>query len=228
MAARQDSGRLSWWAPGLRIRSDWRGYARSGGGPTAGTARVVLGYGALGGLATIAAIASGHNPVSCEGWLHAGGAASWLLSLGLGLWVGTVTVGATPAVVRRAAWARALHSALRPAVHGASEGALFALAIASATGVELLFRGLLVPTIGVVSSSVVFGMLHQIRGRGRWAWVAWATLMGLTFALIFAATGSLAGPLVAHAAINYANLHFLRDNDPDPRAPRALGGLLKR
>jgi uncharacterized protein len=92
----------------------------------------------------------------------------------------------------------------------------------------LLFRGLLVPMVGVVTSSLVFGGLHQIRGRGRWGWMAWATLMGLIFAGVFKATGSLAGPLVAHAAINHANLRFLRDNDPAPPPARPLGGLLKR
>jgi hypothetical protein len=44
---------------------------------------------------------------------------------------------------------------------------------------------------------------------------------------MFAATGSLAGPIVAHAMTNGANLRFLRDNDPSPR-PRTLGGLLRR
>jgi membrane protease YdiL (CAAX protease family) len=149
------------------------------------------------------------------------------MSLGLGLCLGAVTIATTRALVRRAEWARALHAALRPAVYGAGDGMLLLLAIASATGEELLFRGLLVPTVGILASSFVFGMLHQIHGRGRWGWMAWATLMGLLFAVVFRATGSLAGPLIAHAAINHANLRFLRDNDPDAR-PRSLGGLLNR
>jgi membrane protease YdiL (CAAX protease family) len=57
--------------------------------------------------------------------------------------------------------------------------------------------------------------------------MAWATVMGLLFGGLFAATGNLFGPLVAHAAINHANLRFLRDHDPEPRA-RSMGGLLKR
>jgi hypothetical protein len=99
--------------------------------------------------------------------------------------------------------------------------------VASAAGEELLFRGLLVPVIGVVASSIVFGALHQIRGRARWGWMVWATIMGLLFATVFAATGSLIGPLFAHAAINHSNLRFLRDSQPTPRR-RALGGLLRR
>jgi uncharacterized protein len=231
MAARQLPP-LRWW-PSRR----WTGWHLSGGGRGrspriahhgADAARVLAGYAVVGGLSAAVAVALGYDPLSCEGWLHASGAASLLLSLGLGLCLGAGTVAATRAIVRRAEWARALHAALRPAVHGTHDGVLFALAIASATGEELLFRGLLVPIVGVVASSLVFGVLHQIRGRGRWGWVAWASVMGLLFAAIFRATGSLAGALVSHAAINHANLRFLRDNDPEPRPSRALGGLLNR
>jgi membrane protease YdiL (CAAX protease family) len=51
--------------------------------------------------------------------------------------------------------------------------------------------------------------------------------MGVLFAIIYAATGSLVGPIAAHLAINAANLRFLRDTDPAPRT-RQLGGLLGR
>jgi membrane protease YdiL (CAAX protease family) len=172
-------------------------------------------------------VALGSNPLFCRGWLGARGAASWLLSLGLGLLVGTVTVGATPALVRRWRWARALHAALRPVVNGAGDGTLLAVALAGAAGEELFFRGLLVPLVGVTASSIAFASLHQIRGPARWGWMLWAGIMGLLFGAIFAATGNLAGPLVAHAVINHHNLRFLRDHNP--AAPtRPLGGLLRR
>jgi membrane protease YdiL (CAAX protease family) len=173
------------------------------------------------------ALAFGHDPTRCDGWLGVTGAASLLLSLGLGVCVATLTVASTRVLVRRAAWARALHEALRPTVKGAGDGWLFAIAVASALGEELLFRGLLVPAVGVVLSSLLFGALHQVRGEARWGWAAWASGMGLLFAIIFAATGSLAGPVIGHLAINAANLRFLRDTDPAPRR-RALGGLLSQ
>lgn len=172
-------------------------------------------------------MALGSNPLSCQGWLGARGAASWLLSLGLGLLLGTMTVAATPVVVRRWRWARELHSALRPAMAEAGDITLLAVAVAVAAGEELFFRGLLVPLVGVVGSSIAFASLHQVRGPARWGWVLWAGIMGLLFGTIFAATGSLAGPLVAHAAINHHNLRFLRDHNPVPPI-RPLGGLLRR
>lgn len=188
---------------------------------------VAAAYVAAGGLAALIAFLLGRNPVTCDGWWGVRGVPSVLLSMGLGLPLGSATIAATRIVVQRSRWAHALHAALRPTVTGTGDAALFVVAAASSAGEELLFRGLLVPAIGVVASSIVFGGLHQVRGPARWGWMGWATVMGLLFGTLFAATGSLAGPFVAHAAINHSNLRFLRDNDPDVR-PRALGGLLRR
>jgi uncharacterized protein len=191
---------------------------------------ILAAYGGIGAAATAAALALGHDPLRCDpSWfsLGIGEPASLLVSVGLGICVGALTVASTRLLVRRVSWARALHEALRPTVKGAGDGWLLAIAVASALGEELLFRGLLVPLVGVVLSSLLFGALHQVRGQARWGWAAWATGMGLLFALLFAATGSLAGPIVAHLAINAANLRFLRDTDPAPRR-RPLGGLLGR
>jgi uncharacterized protein len=184
-------------------------------------------YLGVGAVAAAIVVALGRDPLTCEGWLGIRGAASSLVSLGLGVLVGATTIAATPVMVRRWRWARALHLALRPAVPRAGDGALLAVAMASSLGEELLFRGLLVPLVGVAVSSLAFGVLHQIRGRARWGWIGWATLMGLVFGEVFAMTGSLLGPLLAHAAINHSNLRFLRDNDPAPPR-RPLGGILRR
>lgn len=201
---------------------------RGGPQPRPGRAAIVAAaYLGAGALATTVSFLLGRNPVTCEGWLGARGVPSVLLSMGLGLPLGSATIAATRIVVQRSSWAHALHAALRPTVSGTGDATLFAVAAASSAGEELLFRGLLVPLIGVVASSIVFGGLHQVRGRARWGWMGWATVMGFVFGALFAATGSLAGPLVAHAAINHSNLRFLRDNDPGTRR-RALGGLLRR
>jgi len=189
---------------------------------------VILGaYAAAAVVAAGGAAVLGRDPLACEAWLGIGGAAAALVSAGAGVMLAAVVVAGTRRVVRRAAWARALHAGLRPAVHGTGDAWLIAVALASAVGEELLFRGLLVPLLGVVASSLLFGALHQMRGRARWGWVAWATLMGLALGALFAATGSLVGPIVAHAIVNGANLRFLRDHDPAPRR-RKLGGLLQR
>ncbi|MBS2013902.1 MAG: CPBP family intramembrane metalloprotease [Deltaproteobacteria bacterium] len=185
-------------------------------------------YGSLAAVAVAAAVVQGRSPLAVEPALPFG---SWsvlghVVSLLGGAALALLTIGATRQFVRRWDWARSLHSHLRPAVRHAGGGTLLMLGIASAIGEELFFRGLLTTTFGIVVSSIAFGLLHQTRGRARWVWAGWATVMGVLFAGLFLATGSLLGPLVAHAAINVANLRFLRDTDLDPPKLRRLGGLL--
>jgi membrane protease YdiL (CAAX protease family) len=103
--------------------------------------------------------------------------------------------------------------------------AIVALASASSLGEELFFRGWLQPLVGVVAQAAIFGAAHQVRGPGRWVWIGWAAAVGLAFGAVFELTGSLAGPLLAHAVINAHGLAFLRDHDPAPR-PRRLRGLM--
>lgn len=185
-----------------------------------------LAYGGLGAVGAILAEACGQSPLTTDGWAGTSGWASLFVSLGLGGLLAFVTVRATRSV-QRARWARALHADLRPIAHGLDDAAILLMAVASGVGEELFFRGWLTPLIGVLASSVAFGAIHQVRGRARWAWTAWAAVMGLAFALLYKLTGNLAGPIVAHVTVNALNLRYLRDNDPEPKR-KSLGGLLSR
>lgn len=183
-------------------------------------------YAALTTVTLGIAFARGESPIETDAWLELPAPAGHVASLAAGALLATITVRATRAFVRRWSWARALHSDLRPTVRDAGDITLIVLGLASAVAEELFFRGLLTPVIGVLLSSAAFGALHQLRGRAGLVWAAWATVMGLLFGVLFVATGSLLGPVLAHAAINVANLRFLRDTEVDPPKPRRLGGLL--
>ncbi len=187
---------------------------------------IALAYGALGALGVILAEAVGRSPWITSPWAGDGGALALVTSLALGGLLAAATIRATR-LVGGTRWARALHADLRPVVFGLGDGAIATMAVASGLGEELFFRGFLTPVAGVLVSSAAFGALHQVRGKARWAWTAWAALMGLIFAVLFDLTGHLAGPILAHATINFVNLRYLRDNNPEPK-PRALGGLLAR
>ncbi len=189
---------------------------------------VVLAYGSLGALGATLALALGGDPIVVPGWMGLGGLASALTSIALGVVVAGATIASTRALVSRAEWARELHGHLRPVVRTADDATLCFMALASGVGEELFFRGFLTPLLGVWLSSLAFGLLHQVRGRARWAWAGWAAIMGLAFALMFKLTGNLTGPIVAHVGVNVANLRYLRDTDPGSSKPRALGGLLSR
>jgi membrane protease YdiL (CAAX protease family) len=188
-------------------------------------------YGSLSLLTLGVALARGRSPIGplfgeTGGWLALPPPLTHLTSLACGALLAVLTVRSTRAFVRRWGWARMLHAEMRPAIRDAGDATLVVLGLSSGIAEELFFRGLLAPLLGLVLSSVAFGALHRLRGRVGWIWASWATVMGLLFGALLLATGSLLGPMLAHAAINVVNLRFLRDTDVDAAKPRRLGGLL--
>lgn len=146
-------------------------------------------------------------------------------SLALGAALAAVTVAATRALVRRTAWARELHAEFRSVLGPLTNREVAVFAATSALGEELFFRGAMLPALGLVLSSCVFGAVHLPPRRALWTWSAWALAMGLCFGGIFLATGQLAGPVLAHGAINFLNLRFICAGDghaDGPAVPTAL------
>lgn len=71
---------------------------------------------------------------------------------------------------------------------------------------ELLFRGVMLPAIGldttgVVFSSLCFGILH-LSGLQQWPYVVWATFIGLILGVSALLSGNLLIPIVAHVTTN--------------------------
>ncbi len=159
-------------------------------------------------------------------WLELGpGPAREVFSLLLGLAVGGLVVIVTRVMVVRVGFVRRLHQDLRPLAQTMPKMTILLLALLSAFGEELIFRSLLLPWVGLVPQALLFGAVHQVGGSSRWVWMVWALLMGILLGAMFLLTGSLVGPLAAHALINYVNLLYLKHYDPEPTR-RNLGGLL--
>ena len=136
--------------------------------------------------------------------------------LGLGVVFGALVVVTSRFTVQRYLWARRLHLELRPFARSLSPAAVIVLALLSSAGEELLFRRLLQPWMGLWPQALLFGLVHQLPGRSRWVWVGWAFAVGLALGALFERTGSLLGPLAAHALVNGVNLTFLKRYDPGP------------
>lgn len=152
-------------------------------------------------------------------WLSLRPGVGLALSAVLGLALAVAVIATTRVAVARFRWARRLHRELRPVARDLSLSHILLLAGLSSLGEELLFRGLVTPLAGVLLSAVVFGLAHQIKGPSRWVWAGWATAVGAGLGAIFALTGSLVGPLLAHAIVNAVNLSYLRDHDPSDEDP---------
>jgi uncharacterized protein len=188
--------------------------------------KVVVGYASLGVLSTavVWVLRDGRPWAHPHPWLSLPLWQAWLTSLVLGVVLALAVIVSSRVMVSRTTWARRLHLELRPFAQHLRPIDMVLLAVFSSLGEELLFRSLFTPMLGVIISSVLFGLAHQIPGPSRWVWVIWASLVGLALASIFAATGILAGCMLAHALVNGVNLCFLKEHDPNPRVPR-LGGL---
>lgn len=156
--------------------------------------------------------------------LDEGSAHLW--SLVGGIVFALLVVALSRVTVQRFEWARRLHLELRPFAQGLDATGIVVLALLSSAGEELLFRGLLQPWMGLVPQALIFGLVHQMPGPSRWIWVTWALLVGLVLGALFELTGSLLGPLAAHALVNGLNLNFLKHHVPRQRGPGP--GISKR
>jgi hypothetical protein len=72
---------------------------------------------------------------------------------------------------------------------------------------ELLFRGVMLPAIGLnilglIVSSLAFGVLH-LSGENQWPYVVWATIIGGVLGYLALMTGNLAIPIIAHILTNF-------------------------
>jgi len=188
---------------------------------------VAVAYALLGSLASALAVAlrNGSPLTHPAPWLALDEPVRIGSSLLLGIALGVVLVASTRISVERWRWARRLHADLRPVAKNLTLPSIITIAALSSLGEELFFRGFLTPFLGgVVLQAVLFGLAHQVSGPSRWVWVTWASLVGLCLGAIFALTGSLVGPIVAHAIAYGYNLTFPRNHDPGPKE-RRLGGL---
>jgi len=80
----------------------------------------------------------------------------------------------------------------------------FAVALASAAGEEIFFRGFLQPRIGLVAASTFFALAHVSYGSVSEVAVVFA--LALVLAFLYRRTGNLVAPMATHFAFNLVNL----------------------
>jgi uncharacterized protein len=76
---------------------------------------------------------------------------------------------------------------------------------------ELLFRGVMLPAIGltwygIVVTSACFGVLH-FSGNQHWSYVIWAIAIGMVLGYGAVVTGNLLVPIVAHTTTNWVSAY---------------------
>jgi membrane protease YdiL (CAAX protease family) len=136
-----------------------------------------------------------------------------LLGIVAGLLIGLGFVFASRFATHRFEWGRALHRDLRALLGPLHGSEILVLAVASAVGEEIFFRGALLPVIGLWGSSAIFALLH-VGPKARFLpWTLSSFIAGLMFGQLFLWAGDLSGPVVAHFTVNALNLRYLSRTD---------------
>ena len=127
-----------------------------------------------------------------------------LVSLAAGVAVGLLIAGAIRLLTRYVQAFARLEAQLTEVVGELSESEIIVIAMASAIGEEMLFRGAMQDHLGLYVSALVFGLLHT--GPGLWLWTCVAALLGLLFGAMIHFEFGLLSVTVAHALINFTSL----------------------
>jgi membrane protease YdiL (CAAX protease family) len=133
----------------------------------------------------------------------------------IGLAAGGAVVGLTRVATRYFQWARDLHGSFRDLLGPLTGHEIVILAAASSIGEELLFRGALMPWMGIWLQAAVFALLHVGPGKRFLPWTVSAFVLGVAFGGLALWTENLGAPIAAHFAINFLNLrHIVRTAVP--------------
>jgi len=136
--------------------------------------------------------------------------------LGHGAGAGLLVVLLSRLLERYFAWARALARRMIDLIGPLDGPSILVISLSSAIGEEMLFRGFLQPSIGLIASSLLFGLLHIGPNRAYWPWTVMAIAMGFAFGALYLFTGTLLAPILAHFTINFFNLHHMMAQKPHP------------
>jgi membrane protease YdiL (CAAX protease family) len=204
---------------------DGRRWPPGSGGQERGPSRATLVLALYGGL-TLIALVWGLYTGRLDIYHHPDAErAEWRLWLSplIGAAAGLVVVAISRLVVRRFDWARTLHTEFRAVLLPLSHQEIVVMALASSVGEEALFRGAMVPSLGLVTSTLLFAALHVAPTRRLFVrmlpWTASALVIGLGLGALYEAVGDLGAPVAAHFVINYLNLRFI-SSTPTPASAR--------
>jgi membrane protease YdiL (CAAX protease family) len=84
------------------------------------------------------------------------------------------------------------------------------IALLSSVSEELLFRGAIQPSTGIVVASALFGAMHLGPAGKVSSWSAWAFLSGLLLGAVVESTHNLLPVMVIHFGINATSILWLR------------------
>jgi len=128
-----------------------------------------------------------------------------------GLGLGGILAGSSQAISRWTPWGRRLSRLLARIVGSLHPADALLLSALSSFAEEIIFRGVILPYLGLVVSSILFGLAHVIPRKGLWPWSLWALLAGLCLGWVALATNGLLASILAHFTVNAVGLLLLAE-----------------
>jgi len=148
-----------------------------------------------------------------QGWL-------WASPL-IGVAVGLLIVWLSQLATKHWQRLQQLRDGFRDVLGPLSHREIVTLAVSSSVAEELLFRGALLPWLGVAWQALLFGLLHIGPDRRFIIWTAMATAIGLLFGAVTLWVGDIGAAVTAHFIVNYLNLRFITASAPSLRGRAA-------
>ena len=83
---------------------------------------------------------------------------------------------------------------------------ILVIALASGIAEEIFFRGAFQPLLGLVATSLIFGLAHFPVNKRLIPWTIFAIGMGFLLGALYIKTGNVVTPIITHVLINLINL----------------------
>jgi uncharacterized protein len=112
-------------------------------------------------------------------------------------------------LVRNHPAVKELNKEFRDLLGSPSSLAIACLALSSAIGEELLFRGALQQSVGITAATLCFGLMHGGLNPKYRLWALFATGAGFLLGGLAILTDNLLAPILCHMTVNYFNLHLV-------------------
>ena len=131
------------------------------------------------------------------------------IALGAGIGLGLVGVALSHQLDEHVPGIKKLGERFSDLLAGATWRDAILLALFSAVGEEMLFRGCLQQELGLWPATILFAVVHTGPERVYLWWTASAFVFGVGLALLFEHQGGLLAPIAMHFTINAINIRSL-------------------
>jgi membrane protease YdiL (CAAX protease family) len=127
----------------------------------------------------------------------------------IGLGAAAFIIGLSLFSARNFPWAQLLEDELSKVLVPLHVWEIAAIALLSGVVEETLFRGAIQPVIGLIPTSILFGLAHLVPRKAFVPWSVYATFAGFLLGSLLELTHNLFPVILAHTVINFVLIIIL-------------------